>query len=55
MSNKDNYRVAIDIMCCHLGMSFDEACKELGLDMDDSSRQIAEVQESLLGIHRDER
>ncbi len=31
MNNNDNYRVAIDILCCHLGMSFDEACSELGL------------------------
>lgn len=31
MSNNENYRVAIDILCCHLGMSFDEACSELGL------------------------
>ena len=31
MANKENYRVAIDIFCCHLGMSFDEACAELGL------------------------
>ncbi len=31
MNNNENYRVAIDILCCHLGMSFAEACSELGL------------------------
>lgn len=32
MADKENYRVAIDILCCHLGMSFEEACAELGLN-----------------------
>ncbi|MGL5334651.1 MAG: hypothetical protein ACRC9R_00660 [Enterovibrio sp.] len=31
MADKENYRVAIDILCCHLGLSFHEACVELGL------------------------
>ncbi len=26
-----NYLPAIEIMMCHLGMSFDEACEEMGL------------------------
>lgn len=39
MADKENYRVAIDIFCCHLGMSFDEACAELGLS-DDGNQKI---------------
>ncbi|MGL4735454.1 MAG: hypothetical protein ACRCWB_10330 [Enterovibrio sp.] len=35
MADKENYRVAIDILCCHLGLSFDEACMELGLVEED--------------------
>lgn len=42
MADKENYRVAIDILCCHLGMSFDEACAELGL-ADDGKQKINNV------------
>ncbi|QIR06293.1 MULTISPECIES: hypothetical protein [Salinivibrio] len=57
MAEKENYRVAIDILCCHLGMSFDEACSELGLASDDASaaRQIAEVQQGLMGLLDDQK
>ncbi len=36
MADKESYRVAIDILCCHLGMTFDEACEQLGLIDEDS-------------------
>ncbi|MDD1783681.1 hypothetical protein LRP49_21115 [Enterovibrio sp. ZSDZ35] len=52
MADKENYRVAIDILCCHLGMSFDEACAELGLADDENSKlqQVSEMQQSLMGL-----
>lgn len=30
-----SYLPAIEIMMCHLGMSFDEACEEMGLTQDE--------------------
>ncbi|MEI8611412.1 hypothetical protein P4S70_22100 [Enterovibrio sp. Hal110] len=45
MADKENYRVAIDILCCHLGMSFDEACAELGL-ADDENHKLQQVSEN---------
>ncbi|PKF49979.1 hypothetical protein [Enterovibrio nigricans] len=52
MADKENYRVAIDILCCHLGMSFDEACAELGLADDENRKlkQVSEMQQSLMGL-----
>ncbi|WP_439437768.1 hypothetical protein [Salinivibrio costicola] len=57
MAEQENYRVAIDILTCHLGMSFDEACSELGLAADDASavRQMAEIQQSLMGVRGDQK
>lgn len=31
MNEKDSYCVAIDILCCHLGMSLEQAYEELGI------------------------
>lgn len=52
MADKENYRMAIDILCCHLGMSFDEACAELGLADDESAKlqKVSDVQQSLMGL-----
>ena len=57
MAEQENYRVAIDILTCHLGMSFDEACSELGLASDDASaaRQMAEIQQSLMGVRGEQK
>ncbi|MGL4546031.1 MAG: hypothetical protein ACRC4H_01290 [Plesiomonas sp.] len=32
MADKENYLVAIDILRCHLGKSYEEACEVLGLE-----------------------
>ncbi|CAH0533427.1 hypothetical protein VST7929_01295 [Vibrio stylophorae] len=32
MSNQEDYRLAIDILCCHLGMTPEQAKSHLGLD-----------------------
>ena len=55
MADKENYRVAIDILCCHLGMSFDEACAELGLADDENNKmqQVSDMQQSLMGLLED--
>ena len=36
MADKESYRVAIDILCCHLGMTVNEACLELGIVEDEA-------------------
>ncbi len=50
MTNNENYRVAIDILCCHLGMSFDEACTELGITEKEEVKleYISDTEQSLL-------
>ncbi len=53
MADRENYWVAIDILCCHLGMSFDEACSELGLTEQQIPQQredFVETKESVFTI-----
>jgi hypothetical protein len=52
MADKENYKVAIDILCCHLGMSVDEAHKELGLDASGKPK-LTNTQEALIGLTGD--
>jgi hypothetical protein len=44
-----NYMPAIDIMMCHLGISFEQACEQLGLTLTEqqtlSSMQSRELQD----------
>ncbi|ALP41299.1 hypothetical protein [Aeromonas schubertii] len=43
-----NYLPAIDIMMCHLGLSFEQACDELGLTLLEQQTLIAlQRQESI--------
>ncbi|KLV04826.1 dethiobiotin synthetase [Photobacterium aquae] len=49
MADHENYRVAIDILRCHLGMSAEEARKELGLDQETNQHE-AESQGALLDL-----
>ena len=39
-----NYLPAIDIMMCHLGISFEQACEELGLSVTEQ-RELAALQQ----------
>ncbi|MFD2180347.1 hypothetical protein [Veronia pacifica] len=59
MGENENYRMAIDILCCHLGMSFDEACEELGLTEKSVSHSglasVCKTQQSLVGLLPDEK
>ena len=36
-----NYLPAIDIMMCHLGISFEQACEQLGLSQQEQQEQQA--------------
>lgn len=36
MDEKESYLVAIDILCCHLGISVAEACERLGIEYDET-------------------
>ncbi|MDO2949760.1 hypothetical protein [Aeromonas simiae] len=42
-----NYLPAIDIMMCHLGISFEQACEELGLSCSDQQALIELQQQEL--------
>ncbi|RXJ70378.1 hypothetical protein CS022_23460 [Veronia nyctiphanis] len=59
MGENENYRVAIDILCCHLGMSFDEACEELGLTGNEQDKNplssLSQTQQSLVGLLPEEK
>lgn len=52
MADHENYQVAIDILCCHLGMSVDEAHKELGLDTS-GKKPLTNTQEALICLTGD--
>ncbi|MGL6257952.1 hypothetical protein [Vibrio sp. WXL103] len=57
MSQVNNeYQMAIDLLCCHLGLSENEAKKQLGLPTvnDDKDQQIAETQFALMGLAREQ-
>lgn len=50
MADKESYRVAIDILCCHLGMTYDEACIELGLIDEKEDEQDVSSKQALLDL-----
>ncbi|CAM4464000.1 hypothetical protein ACPV5L_05020 [Vibrio astriarenae] len=53
MSQVNNeYQMAIDLLCCHLGVSENEAKKQLGIKAldEDKEQQIAETQYALMGL-----
>ncbi|MDX1301862.1 hypothetical protein [Photobacterium sp.] len=52
MADQEKYQVAIDILCCHLGMTVDEAHKELGLDSS-GEKPLTNTQEALIGLTDD--
>lgn len=57
MSQVNNeYQMAIDLLCCHLGLSENEAKQQLGLPTvnDDKDQQIAETQFALMGLAREQ-
>ncbi|WED23338.1 hypothetical protein L3Q72_04805 [Vibrio sp. JC009] len=50
MVESPNYLMAIDLLCCHLGMTEQEAMEQLGIDPAKNIHEtIAETQQALLG------
>jgi hypothetical protein len=49
MVSEDNYKVAIDILRCHLGMSVEEAHKELGINQPEK-KPVTETKTRLIGL-----
>ncbi len=56
MAEVQSYKMAIDLLRCHLGLSEEEARNQLGIGQDKSIDQhLAETQQafSILGLGRD--
>lgn len=54
MVESSNYQMAIDLLCCHLGLTEDEAKEQLGIsDAIKLQQQIADTQHSLVGLSKD--
>lgn len=51
MTENGSFQMAIDMLCCHLGLSEDEAREELGINSQSKTDQhIIETQSALLGL-----
>ncbi|WP_167515600.1 hypothetical protein [Vibrio taketomensis] len=51
MAEINSYQMAIDLLCCHLGISEDEAKQQLGIASDNQLQQrVAETQSALMGL-----
>ncbi|MBY6197457.1 hypothetical protein [Vibrio hangzhouensis] len=54
MVENNNFQMAIDLLCCHLGISEDEAREQLGIsDKSDVDIHIMETQSALMGLSDD--
>ncbi|GAL25333.1 hypothetical protein ACPV5O_08045 [Vibrio maritimus] len=54
MVENNNFQMAIDLLCCHLGISEDEAREQLGIsDISDVDTHIMETQSALVGLSED--
>ncbi|CAH0526491.1 hypothetical protein [Vibrio hippocampi] len=50
VENKD-FQMAIDLLCCHLGISEDEAKQQLGIQMtSEIDKHLMETQAAMLGM-----
>ncbi|WP_202906927.1 hypothetical protein [Vibrio mexicanus] len=51
MVEANNYQMAIDLLCCHLGITEDEAKQQLGIEQElKKQEQVIDTQYSLLGL-----
>ncbi|MGD8111078.1 hypothetical protein ACQEXU_00975 [Vibrio sp. TRT 21S02] len=51
MVETNNYQMAIDLLCCHLGITEEEAKKQLGLSSDSPvQQQISDFQQAYAGM-----
>jgi|TARA_Y100001956_G_scaffold77822_1_gene88754 hypothetical protein len=54
MVETNDYQMAIDLLCCHLGISEDEAKQQLGISADNQTqKRIAETQSALMGLNQE--
>lgn len=53
MAEQQTYLMAIDMLCCHLGLSKEEAKEQLGIEAaNDIESKIADTQEALLSLYQ---
>ncbi|MCL9774353.1 hypothetical protein [Vibrio methylphosphonaticus] len=51
MVENNNFQMAIDLLCCHLGISEDEAREQLGIsDTSELDTHILETQSAFVGL-----
>ncbi|MDN3609671.1 hypothetical protein ACODM8_15335 [Vibrio ostreicida] len=51
MVEASNYQMAIDLLCCHLGISQQDAMEQLGLaSKQENQSHISDMQQALVGI-----
>ncbi|MGC9402678.1 MULTISPECIES: hypothetical protein [Vibrio] len=54
MVEANNYQMAIDLLCCHLGITEKEAKQQLGIKSDQEIQQTAfDTQQALMGLVQD--
>ena len=51
MVENTNFQMAIDLLCCHLGITEEEAKEQLGIsDAQTMQKQIMDTQQALMGL-----
>ncbi len=51
MNDNGNFQMAIDMLCCHLGLTEDEAREQLGLKSNNQlQQQITDTQQALMSL-----
>ncbi|GAB2663776.1 hypothetical protein [Vibrio panuliri] len=54
MVEANNYQMAIDLLCCHLGISEEEAMQQLGISSEQAMQQrVVETQSALMGLNNE--
>ncbi|MFY2508995.1 hypothetical protein ACN3E9_12085 [Vibrio pectenicida] len=54
MAETHNYQMAIDLLCCHLGISEEEAKKQLGIcSQQQVQKHIADAHQVLMSVNQD--
>ncbi|CAK4067443.1 hypothetical protein OH458_06325 [Vibrio sp. MarTm2] len=51
MVETSNYQMAIDLLCCHLGISEEEAKQQLGISSEQGAQtHVNEMQQAMIGL-----
>ncbi|MDA0147278.1 hypothetical protein [Vibrio sp. LaRot3] len=54
MAETNDYQMAIDLLCCHLGLTEDEAKQQLGISSEQVlQKRVIETQAALMGLNSD--